>query len=190
MTTKKPKKQDPNKIEDESWAIVVDPRFVKRVGYPKSVRDYEHLVNKGAVTSLVMEHGDSVRHFLGSSICESKVIDEITRSLSWLLAKKDGFGGNTRDIHFVEVPELKGVEVYVSGFFCKNTGTRRPERHYSSWSYGEQEYDPPSFDIKKRWKLAYVSVQPFSVPRCVYGHALYEDGYSLVIPVEFLKKRE
>ncbi len=101
---------------------VINPLRVVRVGYPKSVKDYEKLVTEEALGEFlqkILPEGKQMKTTLWKNermlrISHSGVGKAIVRETAYVLAKMDGFGGPDRTVHTVEVPEWAGKEFVAS----------------------------------------------------------------------------
>ena len=147
---------------------VVNPVFVKRVGYPKTVDDY--LVEMGQKAGPKIEEliaavdgGGWIR----KSAAGQKVYDRVCRDLAWLLAHRDGFGGRERTLHTFEAPAYRGGRARIYELRTAMTGTYRPGRG-GSW-YDDPE--PPYLAGATPHRLARVSWESFPETGTVYPDA-------------------
>lgn len=129
-------KRNPNVIWPGDWVEIVDPRVVKRVGYPKSVDDYKVIVRDRFSDQLAAIFPHTRLISVVAERAQRRVIHEI----AYMLAKEDGFGGPDRTIHLEERPDLRGRTCQVTEIKTCMTG-----RYYapSSWrdSYGESDFE-------------------------------------------------
>lgn len=156
------RRQTTIRIDDRVRVLV--PRFVTRVGYPRTVKDYlievdEELPALDALIGRLIKKPHQTKltllPFTGDVL---RVRDRIRHDLAYVKAKEDGFGGRERSLHFIELPEFQGTETFVTQLRTVVTGT-----YYSGkpWPqlFGEHgEYDPPCLINEKRWRLAEVSL--------------------------------
>lgn len=99
------------------------PRIVVRVGYPKAVSDY--------LPEAVKAFGAQLRGAM-----HAKEAETVLRAIAYGLARKDGFGGRGRTLHFEEKEELLGREFTISHTRVVRTGVYFPPQ-YSTYSYHE-----------------------------------------------------
>lgn len=119
---------------------IVDPRFVRRVGYPLEVDSLrgpaeQTLINADILKPFEGEHSSLIRPKTRPAH-ENKLIGDMAR----FLLVKAGWGGNTRSIHFKELPEYAGRVMDVCGWRMAYTGTRYPPTYYRCGEFGS-EYD-------------------------------------------------
>lgn len=140
---------------------VVVPRFVKRVGYPKSVDDYvEELRSKysGALDALLREVlSHKGRALALRSWVPERVRTRMEQEVAYVMAKADGFGGKERTIHFEDRPEFEGKKFWVQGMRSVFTGTYYPPC-YSPPSYDEMygDYEPGGLSNPKCHRLVII----------------------------------
>jgi len=134
------------------WVKIVVPRFVERVGYPRSLKDY-----KGAVEVLYKEQLDAIfekrdrRGILRAPpFVEWRARERVVHEIAYMLARQDGFGGRDRTMHFKEVPEMDGKMVQVQRVRTCMTGT------YYAPSCDGEDYEPGGLDGQKRHRLLLV----------------------------------
>ncbi len=130
----------PNIIRVGDRVRIVTPTIVTRVGYPKTVKEYEPLAKElfGAELEKHLRRGHT--------------FDKVIRDIAYGLAKKDGFGGRERSLHLKDVPGILDQEFYVSGARMVRTGTYYPPQYSSSY-YGESDYEPGGLANAKSHKL-------------------------------------
>lgn len=153
------------RIGDE--AVVVDARVVERVGYPRTVASYESEVDLEKVSMLLRAHG----------IYAGGVRKKIVKELAYGLAKKDGFGGRKRSIHFESVPGLEGQLVEIRKLRVVMTGTYSPATFPSYGGGYDFDGEPACLLDLKPVQLAEVAV--------VYGLRSADYGW-FEIPVAHL----
>lgn len=157
--------------------VVSDPRFVLRVGYPKSVDDY--------LRERAPAIRDAVNHLLmattGSTWGETygipahRVRRRIERDVAYLMAQRDGFGGRERTIHWRDLPSLAGREVRVVSLRTALTG-----RYEYGWTGQDPEdYLPAHIAQPVTHRLAAIVL---TVDR-------FGDPSDLEIPVTHLSRR-
>lgn len=136
------------------WVKILEPRFVVRVGYPKSVDDYlpEVDVHMPAVDVVIAELVGRKNLGGGPEHVERRIREKIRRDLAYLCARRDSFGGRERSLHTIELPEYAGRETFVSDVRTAVTGTYYPASGGSNY-FGEDD-DPPGLMNEKRVRLA------------------------------------
>jgi hypothetical protein len=116
---------------------IVVPSIMLRVGYPKTVGDYEQAAKEAYGAQLWRDM---------SGRCAELAI----RQIAYGLAKKDGFGGRARTMHLREVPELLGREFTVHSMRTVQTGT-----YYKPRSSGDgEDWEPGGLDDRQDHRLA------------------------------------
>lgn len=152
MSTKK--RRRPGQIRVGDRVRIVNPVFVERVGYPKAMADYvAEIEQKISDRRLLDAFGDVFGHpWLGART--RRAFDKIRRELAYLVAQRDGFGGNERSLHVVTHPDLTGCMAYVEGLETVVTGTY--SRGYDGGCYSDPE--PPALERQVRHRLANVSI--------------------------------
>lgn len=152
-------------------AIITNPAFVERVGYPKTLADYLVDVrhNRQALLAYLATMSPFERKFvemkglklLAPSVTPSdKALKKLENEVAYLLAKADGFGGRARTIHYKEVPAYRGSTVRILGIRTAVTGTYRSA---CTGYYGPDDYEPAGLDDEKRHRIAEVSVLSRSI---------------------------
>jgi len=138
-------------------ARIVVPKFVIRVGYPKVIEDYLPQVDAVdadllALLEKLIISGDKRDYLrlMPSRMLEHRVVKRIKHDLSYLLARKDGFGGRQRTLFHREIPEAAGEVVEVIGLRTALTGTYFPPQSY------DDDWEPGGLDNEKRHRLARV----------------------------------
>lgn len=151
------KKRDPIIRAGDRVRVVV-PKFVKRVGYPKSVEDYVPEVLEAAKTALAAALKPAKTLAALATPTERTVL-RIARELAYLRAKQDGFGGRERSIHFEDIPEHAGVVCTVHDVRTVMTGRYfAPSGGGYDYYTGESDYEPGGLDNMKPHRLASVSL--------------------------------
>jgi hypothetical protein len=157
---------------------VVIPKFVARVGYPKTVDDYLEPLRQQYGSNLDLLFfsisGDTHR-FVGHDE-SSKQRLRVERELAYLMARRDHFGGYDRTIHWLEKPEFKDSELVVIDVRTVYTGRCYPGS--GQWD----DYEPGGLDNRKCHRIARVR---FTVSY-YYGPGKFKLG--LEIPVYHLEK--
>lgn len=137
---------------------VVTPMFVMRVGYPKSLEDYESEVDAQVghqVNDLILAAGGQpfVRGRRFNVPDEpTKIRRRILSELAHARAVADGFGGSERSLHFKEVPEMAGRTCVVSRLRTVKTGTYYPAS--VSGGYEDYDWEPGGLMDEKTHRLA------------------------------------
>lgn len=164
-------------------ARVTTPRFVSRVGYPKSVSDYLSVVRGQhgvALDALFREvlgntHMDP-SYLLGGPSEPTRWRKNVEWELANALAHKDGFGGKERSIHWIEAPALVNAHVRIRNLRNAYTGTYYPP------SGGGEDFEPGGLTHMKCHRLATVSLidDEVDLPEVLHRE--------LVIPVYHLEQ--
>lgn len=185
MKEKKPR-LNPKVIREDDKVILVEPKAVLRVGYPKSLQEYQAQMERehgGKISELVAHVFPACKNVYWSG-ARSRVIEE----LGYIAAKQDGFGGNKRDVFLRGLPaEWAGKEYRVYSIHTVMAGTR--EDGYSTRGFEDMypEYTPPTFYTSKVWRLA--SIGPLPVFEPWRPHSKKPDyERETWIPVQFLRK--
>jgi len=153
------KKRDIIRIGDE--VEIINPIFVKRVGYPLSIEDIEK--------ELIKEHGDEIRDFLIKiGVCKTSSYDifdnennrqyipvKILNEMARIMLRSRGFGGDERSLHTEEKPEVKGKRCRILGRKVVKTGIHTAGHTYHSYD-GDTDYDPPYLADEKTHLLFFV----------------------------------
>lgn len=169
-----------NIIREGDMVKIVDPQVFVRCGYPLSFQD--------ALEKVVELHLDKTLAFLsdiglpavikptfmspppddsaGIRDMSSPVdkmprhLQEIMRALAYAYVRKEGFGGNKRQIFTETWPDLMEKKAYVQGIkYCKTGKYFRP-RSWQTWTdYGyEYEYDPGGLSHEKTHKILQLGI--------------------------------
>lgn len=187
------RKQVDERIRAGDFVRVEVPKFVVRVGYPKSVQDYERElaedpVYQRAISDLLVltTSDDQVWHDQGGRKHRSRY--RIEQEIAYLRAKRDGFGGPERSIHWVEYPEHQGMECTVEELRTVHTGRYYPPSggRSSAGMFGEDEdwYEPGGLSDMKRHRLARVNLYAPTAPLIFRDN----DHRTLELPVYHLHK--
>lgn len=153
-------------------AKIIIPKVVKRVGYPKGVKDYEPQVldQFGPQLEQIFTRRPS-----GSAVAtRNKVVEE----LAYWLAKRDKFGGNQRSVHLEEKPDFAGQTFFIHRMKTYFEGTYVPGHGYGG--YEHEGYEPPTLSVSR-------------AVRCAIGYVQQERGLwhgdeMFRIPVSHLEK--
>lgn len=181
---------DPKVIRAGDRVKVLEAKAVLRVGYPKALKEYQREMER--------EHGSEIGALVAQifpacktayySGAKARIIEE----LGYIAAKKDGFGGNKRDVHLRDLPPeqakaIVGNEYEVYSIHTAAAGTRE-EGYTSGGSYDDPyvEYVPPSFYTSKVWRLAKIGPLPFFEKLNWGKKPDYEE--EIYIPTQFLQK--
>lgn len=183
-------------IREDDLVQVVTPRFVVRVGYPKSLQDYERELQESqqvqdALDALFKLATGRTQRFperiVGAGPEKHRSRERVERELAYLRAVAKGFGGNERSIHWKEIPELEGVQARVVGVRTAYTG----ERYEGGMSgpYDCQEYEPAGLADPKAHRILRLELREMRESkknvRLVYG--LNHDE-RLEIPIYHVRK--
>lgn len=190
LRVKKPRKLDPEVIREGDRVTLVEPKAVARVGYPRSVQEYQAEVAQSYKTEI---QALIAKVTAGKKRAFPRMIfDKVVSELGYGLAKADGFGGSKRDVFLRDLPATwVGLEGEVWEIKSVATGTRE-EGYYTPPSYDEMwgESVPPSFYTEKIWRLVRMS----GLPMFEKASSLTDDRsathYEIEtwIPVQFLRK--
>lgn len=138
-------------IRADDMIEVVTPRVVIRVGYPKTVADY--------LDQAKQEYGPGLMKLLSPlhPRPDHESLDRIYQRIAYLMACRNGFGGQERTAHFLEMPGLVGKRFRVDHMLTRMIGTRYPPYHggYDSYS-GEYDYEPGGLDNAKVLRICKV----------------------------------
>lgn len=167
------KKQD-SRIRVGDLVKVVVPRFVARVGYPKSLEDYEReLAERPAyqkVLSLMFEAITGDDQIIDPRVGRKhRCRYRVERELVYLLAKRDGFGGRERTIHIVEHLELEGAECTVMDIRTANTGRHRQTAGSSGGMFGDDDYEPNGLEDMKQHRIVRLNLYAPSTSVAMFG---------------------
>ena len=182
---KKPR-LDPKVIRPGDRVKILEAKAVQRVGYPKALKEYQR--------EMELEHGSEIGALVGRIFpaCKSAHYSgaraRIIEELGYIAAKRDGFGGNKRDVFLRDIDsKVVGLEVEVYSIHTVAAGTRE-EAYYQAPGWDEMvgEYTPPTFYTSKLWRLASVGPLPF-FQKITWGKKInYEE--EIWIPTQFLQK--
>lgn len=137
------------------FVVVVDPRPVLRVGYPKDYKDYirETEAKRTDVRALLgLPDGQRAR----------RLEDRVLKALAFARASVDGFGGKERTVHLREpVEKIRDKLVKIVAVRSVQTGNYYPP--FSSRSYeGEYDYEPGGLSERVTRRLARVEAAGFT----------------------------
>lgn len=168
------------------------PKFVARVGYPKGLEDYKRELETNPhfqqAVSLMLEittGDDQIWHDQGGRKHRSRY--RIESEVAYLMARRDGFGGPERSIHWVEHPEHQDAECTVEEVRTVYTGRYYPPSGGGSTNFfGEDEswYEPGGLSDMKCHRLARVNLY---APTTERGF-LHPTDRTLELPVYHLQK--
>lgn len=141
--------------------MVVVPRRIIRFGYPKSLYDYvkeieaepqyQQLIQtaRALTDDNFWPRPTSQLHANPSlSLTQNeRAFNKIVRELAYLRGKADRWGGNRRDMHWVQDLSLLGKTMVVNAIQIKKTGHRYPGS--GSW----EDYEPPTFSTDETIKV-------------------------------------
>lgn len=148
-----------NIIRQGNLVKIINPIFVTRIGYPKTVKDYltDDIITK--TQFFLKEEFDIntvVSHGLFSKNKDpelSKTLSRIVYEIAYRLAIKDKFGGPERSIHTIEIPVHKGKEYFVDKIRTAKTGLYYPSKSYSGY---EDSYEAPGLYNSKTHRILYL----------------------------------
>lgn len=177
---------NPKIIRADDTVKIVVPRYVTRVGYPKTVANYVAELEprlKGGIYGLISSTVSATATDLTNN-----AYDKILHELGYLAAKVDSFGGPRRDLHFVDLPvDVVGHISQVVAVKTVQTGTyQKAEYSRGGWGYSgydEDEYLPPRLAIDKVYRLARVYL-----PMATTFSMVDQGSPEIWMPVEFLQK--
>lgn len=158
-------------------ARIVVPKIVARVGYPKSVSDYEKDVEAkfGPEISAIFAKVATMPTQLYSTT-KGKVVHE----LAYMLAKRDHFGGRSRSVHLQERPEIAGQKFFIHQLKTFMEGVYCPG-HAGSWESSYDDGEGPSLSITRGVRVAFGYVDA--------GVRFLSSSTDMIrIPVEHLEK--
>ncbi len=155
---------------------VVVPSFVRRVGYPKSVADY---------LPAVQEHAKALDALFATLAPKKPRPGEHLRKgveyeLAHVLARQDRFGGTTRSIHLVDVPEYAGRVCRVVEMRTAMTG------EYERGGGVGEDYEPNALANRKARRIAMLDI--FLPAASGFAEVTKGMGELLSIPIEHLEK--
>lgn len=136
---------------------IINPLHVVRVGYPKSVVDYENVVDAAALETFLRAQAPK-RYARMKSAVDTREGRAIRRQLALILAQQDGFGGSERKLHTEEIPEFKDVTGTVRFVKMARTGLYYPPSSSHDWETGYAEYEPGGLNKAKMHRLLIVDV--------------------------------
>ena len=162
---------------------IVIPRFVQRVGYPKTVADYHDQLDKmgKVVHQLIPQLIEAVGARV--PVRDGKPRQAIERQLAYLMAQSDGFGGPERSIHWTEYPELEGWPFEVCSMRTACTGFYIPAQGC------DEDFDPPALTQTKHHRLATIGLRPGTFVK-VEGNPGCRAVDTLEVPIEHIEKAE
>ena len=146
----------PRPYREGDFVRVVNPRFVTRVGYPKSVADYLPTVYKHdydvKVLLLKMQNKEATALMLRTERGPGYKPTRLEWELAYFLAVKDKFGGNERSLHWNEYPEMAGKETRVLEVRSAMTGVRYAGCRGSTMF--DDDHEPPALEDRKVHRIA------------------------------------
>jgi hypothetical protein len=132
---------------------IVNPSFVVRVGYPKAVSDYHRQAKEQFGTHIT----EMLKPFYRAYDVNDRFYRRFLNDMAYLLARKDRFGGCTRQLHLEMREEFRGHIMHVQEMRTVATG-----EYYAPSGYGEDQW-PGGLSNRKVHRLATVPVwRPFS----------------------------
>ena len=134
--------------------IVTPKRFI-RCGYLHDMEFYKNLLAPLAVDieALVVKARATADMAARPPFFTTKPYPQLLQALAYQVALDDSFGGADRTIHEEDVPEWQDLECTVSGISTVVTGTRCSGGYCGGSYYDNDEYEPPSLDDQKRWRI-------------------------------------
>lgn len=158
MATKK-RPLDPAVIRVGDTIRITAGRHVKRVGYPKAVDDYvedakrlfHDRIREGMQAHLderMARAGETRPCRLADTFLSHPT--KLYRQLAYELAKRDGFGGKKRIVHYEDAPDLVGQTCEVYEVRRRITGDYFPGGTSYDWECSFTEYEPGGLG---NWKV-------------------------------------
>ena len=141
------KKEDVIRIGDH--IAIIDPKFVKRVGYAIHPSDfYDELKTDLEVLRALKIMGlRPEKERVGLFKVDNIVPDEIVRAIAFIKTRQLGFGGDERTIHYSDqiIKDVADGIFFVHGKKVVKTGKRFSGHGYYH-SDGEYDYEPGGLD--------------------------------------------
>jgi hypothetical protein len=187
MVTKRQRKLDPSVIRPGDWVKIVDPRYIVRIGYPRSPSDYVLDDDTNIAVAALIGKCSRYPSQPFDQLEENKQFKRITAELKYLMALADGFGGDKREIYLSEplpVDEYDNEYPYVLG----KEGPYYPGKPYQVESLrtkytGQRDTDSDYND----YDGSYYSWNIFCPDKC-YRLATIHMHTSVEFPVTHLEK--
>ena len=139
------KRPPDNVIRVGDRVVVVIPRVVVRVGYPKTVDDYLPEAER-----LFKGSGELAQTITGAP---RYIHDKLVRQIAYSLANGDGFGGRDRTIHLRYENGIEGLSFEIESVRSAMTGRYYAAQTSTSY-YGEDDYEPGGLDGMKYNRIA------------------------------------
>ena len=140
-------------IREGDKVEIVNPVFVRRVGYPLCLDDGVKAVSAiaGAEIERLLGMFHHVSH-LAPPYSRERNRRAIERALASEWLRSQGYGGRERSLHLVERPEFKGKVAWVRHMKTRHTGTYQPGHTYNTIDGCES--DPPYLDKISTHRIA------------------------------------
>jgi hypothetical protein len=144
------KKKDIIRIGD--YVRVVNPLVVDRVGYPLCKMDMVKKQTPEQIKSIedMLKAFDYVRPYSEEGSRQYDFcIESIRYRMAAVMLRSEGWGGQTRTIHTVTLPDMRGQRAEVVGRRVVKTGTHCSG--YMSYDYysGGEDYEPSTLSDEK-----------------------------------------
>lgn len=144
---------------------IINPEFVTRVGYPKSLDDYREEAGRRFGSDIVkIFTAIGARAYQSSrgwrdannlfELEPTRAFRRILSEFAHEMAKVDGFGGRERKLHTIRIPELQGQACNISRLRTVRTGM-----YYGPSGNGE-DWEPGGLDDGETHRLAELIFMP------------------------------
>jgi hypothetical protein len=164
MNVVKKKRLNPKVIRRGDLITIENCMFFVRCGYPLCISDLaKDILERRKKEIYQLIELEFPGYFNRKSILGSVALKETTDAddLAEQVAKKlamekivwERYGGSEREIYEKSIPDLKNEEFIVSEVNFVKTGTRIAGRGSYYSYFGEYEFDPPTFDVDKTYKI-------------------------------------
>ena len=164
MNVVKKKRLNPKVIRRGDLITIENCMFFVRCGYPLCISDLTKDIlerRKKEIYQLIeleFPGYSNRKSILGSvSVKDAVEADNIAEQVARKLAMEkivwERYGGSEREIYEKSIPDLKNEEFIVREINFVKTGTRIAGSGSSYSYFGEYEYDPPTFDVDKTYKI-------------------------------------
>jgi len=132
---------------------IIEPCFVLRVGYPKTPADYLPAVEDAHAELALFLKSLGINPVAKA---HNQSMHTLKKTLAYMLAQKDHFGGLTRSLHYNIIPGAVNATTIIQELKTVVTG------HYSPGSHGSHDNsfddgEPASLDNRTYHRLAKVT---------------------------------
>lgn len=133
------------------YVTIIEPKFVKRIGYPIHPSDFYEVLKRdpNVVEALKLigispEYEDESSRGIFDLRTSLNVPKELVKAIAFIKTRQQGFGGNTRSLHYVDddFSKLNGEIFSVLGKKVVKTGVRVPPWGGYCSRTDESEYEP------------------------------------------------